>query len=297
MGDMMVLDITTDTGRKIKVINIYDQLEKGRTGNLRSIREVNWQQVMTEKTIMCGDFNSYSYRWDANCTQERDSRYWKEWQDEYLMQLENDGQPTRTGSNGDGSVIDFTWTTPFESPLAKWRMGTDCEETGSDHRLVVWETKQNSNENLARVRDQIRWDITSMTNDEKDGARLLWLQIGENRPTLTNMSFCEVIESEAIWIQETLTYILNQKARRVRICARSKRWWNETIEAKRKAVGRAKRTRYQNGGADRLRAVRKDLKTEIRKAKRKTWQDFLTNAKRDERWNSQNQQRQLQYQH
>jgi hypothetical protein len=34
--------------------------------------------------------------------------------------------------------------------------------------------------------------------------------------------------------------------------------------------------------ADRLRAARKAMKTEIRKAKREMWQNFLSNAQRDD---------------
>jgi hypothetical protein len=284
MGDMMVLDVTMDTGRKIRVVNLYDQLEKGRTSSLRPVRQVRWQDIMTEKTIVCGDFNSHSRRWDTNCREERDSKFWKDWQEEYMMQLGNNGQPTRNGSNGTQSVIDLTWSSPLESPLAQWRMGTESEETGSDHRLIIWETKHNPGHDPVPSGEQIRWDITRMTDEQKDEAELLWLQMGENRPILNDMSFCEEVESEAAWIQDTLTDILNQKARRIRICARSKRWWNADIDSKRKAVGRAKRKLREEGGAERLKSARKDLKSEIRKAKRKMWQDFLINAKQYDVW-------------
>jgi hypothetical protein len=220
MANMMVLDITIDTGKKIRVVNLYDQLEKGRTSSLRTARQVRWQDIMTEKTIVCGDFNSHSRRWDINCKGERDPKYWKDWQEEYMMQLGNNGQPTRNGSNRTQSVIDLTWSSPLESPLAQWRTGTESEETGSDHRLVIWEAKHNPGHNPVPSGEQIRWDISRITDGEKDKAELLWLQMEEHRPILNDMNFCEKIESEAAWIQDTLTNILNQKARRIRICAK-----------------------------------------------------------------------------
>jgi hypothetical protein len=56
MGDTMVLDITTETGRKLRIVNVYDQLETGRNTNIRPVRMANWNHIMTNKTIVCGDF-------------------------------------------------------------------------------------------------------------------------------------------------------------------------------------------------------------------------------------------------
>jgi hypothetical protein len=91
-----------------------------------------------------------------------------------------------------------------------------------------------------------------MREDDKDEAELLWLTATETRPTLDDFSFCEDIQSETLWIEETLTNILNQKARRIRLSARSKRWWNDTIDAKCEAVSQAKRRQHESGGANRL---------------------------------------------
>jgi hypothetical protein len=68
------------------------------------------------------------------------------------------------------------------------------------------------------------------------------------------------------------------------LCARSKRWWNEIIEAKRKALSQAKRQQYEEGGLERFRNARREMKNEIRKSKRKMWQNFLMNAQYDDVW-------------
>jgi hypothetical protein len=152
--------------------------------------------------------------------------------------------------------------------------------------VIIWETRRDPTTNTlpSKVGERIRWDISRMSEDDKDEAELLWLTASETRPTLDDFSFCEDRESETLWIEETLTNILNQKARRIRLCARSKRWWNDTIDAKRQAVSQAKRRQHESGGADRLRAARKAMKTEIREAKREMWQNFLSNAQRDDVW-------------
>jgi hypothetical protein len=123
-----------------------------------------------------------------------------------------------------------------------------------------------------------------MSEDDTDTAELLWLTASKTRPTLDDFSFCEDIESETLWTEETLTNILNQKARWIRLCARSKRWWSDTIDANRKAVSQAKRRRHESGGADRLHAARAAVKTEIRKAKQEMWQNVLSNAQQDDVW-------------
>jgi hypothetical protein len=162
-------------------------------------------------------------------------------------------------SNGSKSVIDLTWSSTLESPLGLWRLAKVDKETGSDHRVIIWETKRDTTASTlpSKVGERIRWDINGMSEDDKDEAELLWLEASETRPILDDFSFCEDIESETLWIEESFTKILNQKARRIRLCARSKRWWNDTIDAKRNAVSQAKRRQHELGGKDRLRAARK----------------------------------------
>jgi hypothetical protein len=109
MGDAMVLDVTTETGSKIRVVNLYDQQEKGRNTATRPARMANWNNIMTNKTNVCGECNSHSERWDPNYRCERDATFWKYWSENFLMQLSNDWQCKQEGSNGSKSVIDLTW--------------------------------------------------------------------------------------------------------------------------------------------------------------------------------------------
>ena len=80
--------------------------------------------------------------------------------------------------------------------------------------------------------------------------------------------------------------MLNKETKKITICARSKRWWNEDIRMCRKKVGRAerKRKRREEGWRQALRIVKRYLKEAIRKAKRKTWTEFLEAAAGKEVW-------------
>jgi hypothetical protein len=184
----------------IRVVNVYDQQEKGRNTATRPARMVNWNIIMNDKTIVWGDFNSPSQRWHPNCRRERDATFWKDWSENFLMQLGNDGQCMREGSNGSKSVIDLTWSSPLESPLGLWRLANDHEETCSDHRVIIWESKRDPTTNTlpSNVGERIRWDIHRMREDNKDEAELVWLTASETRPTLDDFSFCEDIEPDTL---------------------------------------------------------------------------------------------------
>jgi hypothetical protein len=109
------------------------------------------------------------------------------------MQLRNDRQCTREGSNGSKSVIDLTWPSPLESLRGLWGLSKDHEETGSDHRMIIWETKRDPTTNTLpnKVGEMIRCYISIMSEDDNDEAELLWLTACETRPTLNNFRLHE----------------------------------------------------------------------------------------------------------
>ena len=108
----------------------------------------------------------------------------------------------------------------------------------------------------------------------------------EERPILNDTSERDDVCAEVDWIQERLIHLLNKETKKITICARSKRWWNEDIRMCRKKVGEAerKRKRREEGWRQALRTAKRDLKEAIRKAKRKTWTEFLESAAGKEVW-------------
>jgi hypothetical protein len=51
------------------------------------------------------------------------------------------------------------------------------------------------------------------------------------------------VEHDAAWCEEALSSILNATAKKIRMCAKFKRWWNSDIKERRKAVARERRRR------------------------------------------------------
>ena len=80
--------------------------------------------------------------------------------------------------------------------------------------------------------------------------------------------------------------MLNKETKKITVCARSKRWWNKEIRACRRKVGAAerKRKKRRDGWRQELRQAKRDLHDAIRRAKRKTWTEFLEAAAGKEVW-------------
>ena len=105
------------------------------------------------------------------------------------------------------------------------------------------------------------------------------------RPTHSDSSSRQDLEDEIEWIHDTLIEVLNTHTKVVTICARSKRWWNDEIREKRRALGRAvRRKRAGRGGDAEVRVAKKEMRREIRKARRECWESFLSEANGEDVW-------------
>jgi len=68
----------------------------------------------------------------------------------------------------------------------------------------------------------------------------LWMELAKERAHLSTECTEDEVEQEAAWCQEAMSSVLNSTAKKIRICAKSKRWWNADIKERRKAVAREK---------------------------------------------------------
>jgi hypothetical protein len=89
------------------------------------------------------------------------------------------------------------------------------------------------------------------------------------------------VEQEAARCQETFGNILNATAKKIRICAWSKRWWNADIKKRMKAVRREKMSRQNSEEAARAKA---ELQMSISQANRKLRREYLQNLRGAEVW-------------
>ena len=62
---------------------------------------------------------------------------------------------------------------------------------------------------------------------------------------MTEESNEEKLQKEAEWMQQNFVNHLNRCGKKVKVCARSRRWWNEEIAENRKILGSLKRARQR----------------------------------------------------
>jgi len=120
-----------------------------------------------------------------------------------------------------------------------------------------------------------------MTEEEEEAAEKLWTELAKERPHLDAERTADEVEQEAAWCQDTMGSVPDTTAKKIRICARSKRWWNANIKKRRQAVGREKRRRRNSGEAARGKA---ELQKSIRQSKRIMWTEYLQNLRGAEVW-------------
>ena len=87
------------------------------------------------------------------------------------------------------------------------------------------------------------WKIAAMTEEDAKAAEKLWTELVTEGAHLDAGCMADEVEREAAWCQEPTGNVLDTTAKKIRICARSKRWWNTDIKKRRQAVGREKRRR------------------------------------------------------
>jgi hypothetical protein len=131
------------------------------------------------------------------------------------------------------------------------------------------------------------WAVGEWLADEasRRAAEQAWRHRSDGRPRLTDGCVAPEVEAEAVWIRVQLTEMLNQRARRIRITARSKRWWGPEIKAARQAYGQIRRSRKEGRALeDQERAARNAYLRIQRHKKRRCWTNFLETANSDVVW-------------
>jgi len=170
-GDVQVFDIQYPSGRKMRLVNVYDQLkqEGGVRSQGRPAQTARWEEVMEqEKILLGGDWNAHSDRWDPQCPPKWDANCLKNLMDEYDLIDVMDGEETHTNTrNGEtlGSLIDFFNTKA--SMADRLEMSTDLATT-SDHAIVCAQLRWDEQEEVKVLRKITGWDIDGLKSKEED---------------------------------------------------------------------------------------------------------------------------------
>jgi hypothetical protein len=112
--DVMVTNVKRRGEKMARIINVYDQRDV-QTAKRRA-RKLNWPRAIRQGggTIIAGNMNAPSQRWDPRRKEQHAVTFWEEIIDEYGQEIGNDDRPThhwaRNSEEGQ-STIDLTLAT------------------------------------------------------------------------------------------------------------------------------------------------------------------------------------------
>jgi len=275
--------IATDVrrrGEKIpRIVNIYHQKD-ARSGE-RPAQKLDWQNVIRQcGTVLAGDLTAHSERWDPRWQVQRDATFWEGVIDDNGLEIGNDGTPTHHWTREDQeseSVIELTLA---NRPIARWTILVDDHATGSNHEVIEWEVGVDRQQEADHER-VVGWDLAAMRQEDAEAAEKLWMELAKDRIQLDAECTENEVEQEAAWCQEPLSSVLDATAKKIMICARSKRWWNADIKEGRRTVGRERRRKRHSEEAGRAKAA---LQKSIRQSNRRMWDDYQHNLRGAEMW-------------
>jgi endonuclease/exonuclease/phosphatase family metal-dependent hydrolase len=95
-GDMQILDIVCRGHQQVQVVNVYDALQT--SDQVRPARAVEWSRVITQGTILAGDFNAHSRHWNPHCDAPLHHRFMEDLMDVHDLQYVGDGKETHSQS-------------------------------------------------------------------------------------------------------------------------------------------------------------------------------------------------------
>lgn len=236
--DVWELDIQKKKKRKSRIVNVYDNwIGEGQpwTGNnnirRRAIEDVNWDVVIESRTIIVGDFNAHSPYWNPTCQRRQRAAQLEFIIDKYGLLINNDmTTATRPKQTPGCSIIDLTLTTPDLGFLHAWTIDPEYA-TPSDHELISFDL-ENLNGSVGALGPSNKvtgWDIKNMTEDQEQMAYKTWKELADQRIIMNDSNNKAELDEEAQWISDTLILILDQHVNKLKLCARSKRWWSKEI--------------------------------------------------------------------
>jgi hypothetical protein len=152
--------------------------------------------------------------------------------------------------------------------------------TGSDHEIIECELEMEKQEEAGGTQ-VVGWNQATMSQEDMEVAEELWRERAKQRAHLRAESTGDEVESVAEWCQEALSKELDATAKKIKICAQSKRWWNGMINEKRSQLGREKRRRCRVAATAQAKA---ELQKSVWRAKDKMWNDYLKNQGGAEVW-------------
>jgi hypothetical protein len=146
--------------------------------------------------------------------------------------------------------------------------------------VIEWEFNIDKQEEADHMQVKV-WNLAAMSKEDQESAEKLWRELERERAHLGEECTGDDVEQEAEWCQETLSKVQDAKAKKRRICTRSKRLWNGKIKERRSALGREKRSGRRSEAAPGATA---ELQKSIRQSKSQMWNDYMQYLREGEVW-------------
>ena len=201
-----------------------------------------WDQIIEGRCLLLGDFNAHSPLWNPQVRARVNAGPLENLIDEAGLYINNElGIPTQPKSTPGISIIDLALTTVSMGPLEMWTVDQECP-TGSDHELIVMEWTPLEQGITATSQNVTGWQIQTLQANTQalEEAKQDWQTRAQSQPYLGDTCSAEDLAGEAIWIQETLTAVLNQHAKQLRVTPQSKHWWGPEIKEARRTYSHAR---------------------------------------------------------
>jgi ribonuclease HI len=283
--DIWELDRAGEKNRRTRVINCYDNWlgagccwQGDSDRRRRAIEDVSWNEILEGRCLFLGDFNAHSTLWNPLARARANAGPLEDLIEGENLFINNEpGIPTRPKVTPGISIIDLTFTTVSMGPLRAWAVDED-HQTGSDHEMIVMEWASMEHGSMAPSKEVTGWQIQALEADPQtlEATKHTWQTYAEQRDQLSDTCSVDDLTTEAIWAQETLTAVLNQHAKPVRVTPRSKRWWSQEIRDAREDYSQARRAwQAQEIPTDSYHETRNNYYRTIRRAKRACWEAFL----------------------
>jgi len=177
--DTIATDIRRRPERIMRTVNLYEQ-NNTQSGE-RPARKLNGHGVIWQAgTVLAGDINAYSKRWNPSCRVQLDAAFWEGVINLNGPEIGNDGRPnhhwTTEDQEGD-SVIDLKLP---NRPIVRWTLLTDDHATGSDHVVLEWQVGVDRQKEAGYGR-VVGWNVAAMTEEDMETGEKLWMELASNR--------------------------------------------------------------------------------------------------------------------
>lgn len=174
--------------------------------------------------------------WNPHCRQKQNAGPLEEVIETYELLVDNDMDfSTRPGSRG-MFIIDLALTSPALGLLWVWEILEEYPFL-SDHELMMLEWEDIGVESQENQQPAMNgWIIQNLLQDKTfwQTAKDKWENSNTGPGGLTQQSTKEDLEKEVEWFESKIVTLLNNYAKITKICAYSKRWWNEEVAEARK---------------------------------------------------------------